>query len=163
MHLFVRNTVEAPYQCIDDQYFKYRSWRRARDAWADFTKNCAPDRYSSDFREGFLEGYVDYLDAGGTGLPPAAPPARYWQTKYQDPDGVRAIQDWNAGFRQGAEAARASGYRDTIVVPLSSLPGQGVLAGHDAVVPIAPEPEQLPVPRKDSGTGRKPDGESPAP
>jgi hypothetical protein len=162
LHLFVRNTVEAPYQCIDEQCFKFRSWRRARDAWTEFARTCPPERNSPDFHEGFLEGYVDYLDAGGTGLPPAAPPARYWQTKYQDPAGVRAIQDWYAGFRAGSEAARLSGYRDTILVPLSSLPGHGVIAGHDAVAPIASDPE-LPAPRKVTSSDGKPDGQSPAP
>ena len=157
LHLFVRNTVEAPCQAVDDQCFKLRSWLRACDAWADYTGNCRSNRYSWDFREGFEEGYVDYLDAGGTGNPPAAPPARYWQTKYQDPAGVQAIRDWFAGFRQGSEAARASGYRDSILVPLSSLPGNETVVVPESTAPAAPALETSPAPRRDMGGDAKPD------
>jgi len=144
MHLFVRNLVEAPCDFVDDQWFKFESWVRARRAWAEVREQCGGNRYTEDFHHGFIEGYVDYLDAGGNGSPPAVPPARYWNTHYESPEGVRAIQDWFVGFRLGAEKARESGYRDTILVPLSTAP---VAAPAPVVAPPAPPAEMAPAPR----------------
>ena len=68
-------------------------------------------------RAGFSDG--DYLEAGGTGQPPAMPPRRYWKAVYQSPEGRLAVQDWYRGFAYGAEMAKASGYRQLVTIPLS--------------------------------------------
>jgi hypothetical protein len=90
--------------------------------------------YSRDYARGFLKGFEDYVYAGGNGLPPPVPPPRYWGIYYQTPEGHQAIEDWFAGFRHGTEAARDSGYREQVLVPLSR--------------PII-EPEDFPAPRPD--------------
>jgi hypothetical protein len=77
------------------------------------------DPFSDDFERGFIDGFVQYMTAGGTGAPPALPPRRYWKGKFQNPSGYQQIQDWFAGYEHGAEIARASNYRTFVTVPVS--------------------------------------------
>lgn len=81
---------------------------------------CEP--FSVDYQLGFVDGFVDFLEAGGTGNPTPLPPRRYWKAKYQNPVGYQCTQDWFRGFQHGANAARASNYRSFVTVPLSDYP-----------------------------------------
>ena len=74
---------------------------------------------SQDYADGFEDGYVDYLFAGGNGQPPPLPPRKYWGRRYQSEWGRRAALDWFAGFRDGAADAKSSGYRELVTVPSS--------------------------------------------
>jgi hypothetical protein len=98
----------------------------AEEAWDEI---CARDGdvYSRHYYRGFMDGFTDYLDAGGSGDPPPLPPRSYWRLYYQTPEGHEAIQDWFSGFRHGADVARASGVRDLVTVPVSSVPPKEVL------------------------------------
>jgi hypothetical protein len=112
--------------------------------------------YSVHFARGFKDGYADYLYAGGTGDPPVAPPWRYRKVTYETPQGVQAVEDWFAGFRQGAYAAYTTGYRQFVVVPaaVSGMPGwyasQGAApqqASTEATLPMPNKtPEEKPMP-----------------
>jgi hypothetical protein len=117
------NMIETPFKelnhCQELRHFN----ALARQAWLHVCATETDHRYSDDYAVGFIEGYVDYLDAGGNGEPPAAPPDRYQLARYHmTPEGVQAIDDWFAGFRHGAAEARASGQRELVVVPLSLPP-----------------------------------------
>lgn len=85
------------------------------------------DCYSADFADGFVEGFADYLFAGGTGEPPAFPPRRYWKETYANASGQQAVQDWFSGFRYGAEMAMVRGDREHTVLAYSGT-GWGYLA-----------------------------------
>jgi len=90
----------------------------AEEAWKEEkTKACPEANYSHDYAHGFKDGYADFLDYGGSGLPPATLPILYRTTCYQTPEGHRAIEDYYAGFAHGAASARASGLRNLKVVP----------------------------------------------
>ncbi|HMO36355.1 MAG TPA: hypothetical protein PKA06_09950, partial [Gemmatales bacterium] len=93
----------------------------AEEAWDEICSRDG-DVYSRHYRRGFFDGFQDYLDSGGTGDPPTLPPRSYWRIYYQTPEGYEAIQDWFEGWRHGASVARASGIRDYITVPVSSIP-----------------------------------------
>ncbi len=77
------------------------------------------DPYTIDHERGFVDGFVDYLVAGGTGDPPPLPPRRYWRGKYQTPFGQQCVHDWFEGYKHGAVVARASNYRSFMMVPVS--------------------------------------------
>jgi hypothetical protein len=79
----------------------------------------AIEPFTVDHELGFVDGYVDYLEAGGTGDPPPLPPRRYWKGKYQNPYGYERMQEWFRGYEHGALAARDSNYRMFVTVPLS--------------------------------------------
>jgi hypothetical protein len=101
-------------RCLRDKDLAHEAWYEVcgRDG----------DIYSRHYYRGFIEGFRDYLDQGGTGEPPVLPPRSYWRLYYQTPEGHAAIQDWFTGFRHGADIARASGVRELVVVPISSVP-----------------------------------------
>lgn len=148
-----RNFIETPIVLVDDLYVAYRDKHRAKDAWEEVRREHPDLNYSKDYGLGFKEGFADYLDAGGNGQPPAVPPFRYRLAHYQTPQGYAAIQDWYAGFRHGAAVARTTGFRDTIVIPISDPP---INAPHPRVPfvsetfvqppPPEPVPESKPMP-----------------
>jgi hypothetical protein len=159
-HLTARNVTQQPVRWIDEVYLKDLATAWAKDAWqkvwAEWHRE-APDRpYPHDFAKGFVEGYVDYIDAGGNGEPPRAAPFRYRLVPYKNPAGVQAAQEWFAGFRYGASVAEASGLREVILVPLSgpiaaavrpSLPSVTPTTGTASKTPAsAPGPPTLPLP-----------------
>jgi hypothetical protein len=155
-----RNLGEGAVYGPNEVVIACRNRKLADRAWEQTRKRFPEAKPSSDYACGFKAGYADYLDAGGTGEPPGVPPACYRLECYETPEGQQAIQDWFAGFRHGAAEARASGLRDTIVVPVSALP---VRPGRpytpvgatgrplDETPPSRPAellpPEKLPVPK----------------
>jgi hypothetical protein len=98
----------------------------AAEAWNDYRDAHSDIPYSTDFADGFRDGFADYLYAGGNGEPPLLPPPCYRSIHYQTAQGFQAKEDWFAGFRQGAAIAQAGGYRQWITGP-SSL-GSSVVA-----------------------------------
>jgi hypothetical protein len=153
-----RNFTELPIQACDEVKSSWRNRRRAEAAWDIVKHGVNADAYTRDYAAGFKDGYQDYLDNGGHGEPPAIPPFRYRQRTYQTPDGLRAIDDWNSGFRHGSAIAHASGYRETIVIPLSSPPINAIdrdpilhlpaTAPSETPPPAVPPTELLPQPKK---------------
>jgi hypothetical protein len=59
------------------------------------------------------------MELGGTGAPPPIPPRRYWKLKYRTPSGHQSVQDWYAGFRDGAAEARDCAYDRWKKIPSS--------------------------------------------
>ena len=150
-----RNVVEAPAKCTDTLVMLYRDRKRAEAAWRGLRQACPDQSFSLDYADGFKEGYVHYLEVG-TAHPPAVPPACYRLSCYQNPAGLAAIQDWFTGFRHGTALAQVSGYRETIVLPLSDppvnavpRPGRQAADAEAAGPPAEPPgpPDELPAPR----------------
>jgi hypothetical protein len=146
-----RNLREAPIYGLNECRVEARNARLARQAWDSLRRSHPEEAYSSDFGDGFQDGYADYLESGGSGQPPAVPPFRYRLARYQTPAGYRAIEDWYAGFRAGAAAAKDSGLRELFVLPLSAPPINAVEtrpAPAPALIPVPPPArEELPPPR----------------
>jgi hypothetical protein len=107
------NTAEVQERCDYEKLAK-ASWETVRT-----TEACA--EWSKDHEDGFIDGFVDYLQFGGPGQPPYVPPKRYWGPKYHTPDGYLAIEEWFAGFRHGVTAAEQSGYRQWAKVPSAHM------------------------------------------
>src|SRR5262249_20791963 len=91
----------------------------ASEAWREVALSGA---YSSDYADGFKEGFAEYLYQGGNGEPPVMAPPRYRRIGYQTAEGHRAVEDWFAGYRHGASEAGARGWRQWIVGPSSLQP-----------------------------------------
>jgi hypothetical protein len=114
-----------------------RDCSRAKEAWREAQAACPDQSYSRDYACGFKAGFRDYLDAGGSGDPPAVPPFRYRLSDYDSPGGHQAVEDWYAGFRHGSTAARASGFRELNLVPLSAPPVDAVAHEQNRIAPGA--------------------------
>jgi hypothetical protein len=115
----VRNVVKTPIIKIDQCAQEHRSHILARHAWQEVLAKCPGEEFSHPYKCGFLAGYADYLQEGGTGDPPPVPPLRYQLLHHQSREGEREAQEWFAGFRHGAGLAKQSGQREWVLVPLS--------------------------------------------
>lgn len=93
----------------------YRCW--ADEAWAAHC-GCGDEVQNTDaYSCGFKDGFVDYVYGGGTGQPPPVAPRRFWDVRERNPSGHAAVADWFAGYRLGAQVAKADGYRDRALAP----------------------------------------------
>src|SRR4051812_6564372 len=72
----LRNLTEGPGPGLDDVASCSRDQEEAEEAWQG-ERRAGRGRYSRDQGGGFVAGYADSLDAGGSGDPPAVPPFRY--------------------------------------------------------------------------------------
>lgn len=155
-----RNVVFLPLYTCTEKADHHRHELLAREAWLQMATQFNEFEYSCDYRRGFVDGYTDYLDYGGTGEPPPVPPPSYRLTGYLNPDGLAAMDDWTIGFRHGAATAKASRLRELSLLPIH-------------LGPVVPQPivnapkardkaEALPPPKKvDPPTEMKP-AEQPA-
>jgi hypothetical protein len=147
------NNISAEtHRNLEDKVEGLRNRRWAKGVWLEVAGQDPQHAYSKDYEQGFIEGFTDYLAAGGTGEPPALPPSKYWKPKYESPEGYQAIEDWFAGFRHGATVAREGGYRRWIILP-SPLVG-GPTDGYSA--PVGPPDAVAPMPRIEGGSRQLP-------
>ena len=98
---------------LDECYARQRAEKRALVAIA----NCHPGT-NSDFRQGFIQAYVD-IALGANGVLPAVPPERYWRACKRDPQGYCEANDWFAGYSAGAQRALGSNWHAHNQVPAS--------------------------------------------
>ncbi len=147
------NAVNEPATRVDTKSIAHRAEKLALDAWLDhlthLPDSCPPDSY----KEGFHEGYKDYLLHGGSGAPPAVPPVKYRRKKNLSPEGQLEVRAYFGGFAEGAKMAKASGYRAFFVIPVSSPMPPEQRTGYDEVgkdkqKAKKPGTEELPVPRQ---------------
>jgi hypothetical protein len=150
----LRNVLLAPVDGTHEFMRVQRNQELAWAAWREVSKEEPDHAYSIDYRQGFYDGYTDYLTFGGSGDAPPAPPHYYRTPHYETPEGRQAVRDWFAGFRHGAANACASGQRQPIVLPLgrpplpSTDPGAMRSANRRADSLVLPNPpEDLPPPR----------------
>jgi hypothetical protein len=166
-----RNLIVEPARYCTDQKLFRRSRKQAEAAWNEVVGQYPEaEGYSCDYRDGFLDGFADYLDFGGHGEPPNVPPPRYRRAKYATPEGYRAIEDWYAGFRHGAATAHASGLRQLVTLPVIippdpyATPPNPTDPGADTQpVTSPPEGATLPNPRVMPPAPAVPPGPAPAP
>lgn len=166
-HLATRNLTQEPIRWWDDCVcFKNKAKKHAEAAWAEVVCQNSGQSYSEDYGSGFLEGFVDYLDSGGNGEPPVAPAFRYRLSSYKNPEGIRAAEDWFAGFRHGATVARMTGLRNNVLVPLSApilapsnspsdSPGDGRPALTPQIVPGSSNAEMTGKPQDTPAVGEE--------
>jgi len=137
-----RNVLNEPAELHDNKKLCRQLRREAEAEWACVRMREPQGAFTADFADGFVDGYVDYLDSGGTAQPPAVPPLRYRRSRYMSVEGHALIRDYYSGFRYGSEVAVASGRRDLITVPIL-LPEPRV----DAPVQARQIPENGATPR----------------
>src|SRR5690606_16234644 len=112
---------------------------------------CPDGAASIYYVRGFIDGFSEYVYAGGL-EPPPAPPPTFWNLPWRTPSGHEAAADWFAGYRHGARAAHNGGYRDLGIVHASfaytpgylPMPGPGATPIGSEPLPPALETEPLP-------------------
>lgn len=114
-----RNLQNEPQLVLGDMYLQHKLKSLAKDALDECTRRYPRKTASPDFREGFIDGFVDYLDNGGPGVLPAVPPWKYRKTKFLTLEGQTRIQLYFQGFQYGQDVAIASGQRAFLIVPVT--------------------------------------------
>ncbi len=125
-----RNLYECPRRAADTCTLEDRCRKWAETNWKEFAADCVDKDFSPPFKEGFSDGFTDYLVFGGKGKPPAIPPFHYQLFGVYTVPGERSdeAREWFEGFRTGAARARMTGLREQIVIPLSAQPINAVEA-----------------------------------
>jgi hypothetical protein len=112
------NLKNKTHQRVDEHHLSKRLRAEAQAAFGEVCRQYPGQPFTEEFRDGFTEGYVDYLEHGGLVQPPAAPPPRYRRNDYLSPEGHALIKDYFAGFQYGAEVALATGRREFLTIPI---------------------------------------------
>jgi hypothetical protein len=166
---------------VHNFWFRHQIDVAADEAWRKVIAHCGGRTLSSGYAEGFHTGFVEYVEAGGDGYPPTAPPYCMRCDVLRSPDRQQLIIDYYAGYKHGTEVAKFERLRDLVIVPLGRQPQptspgftitpvpkddprqpdpfapQGPLPPGFRTSPgdapntqssVAPQPQELPVPRK---------------
>jgi hypothetical protein len=158
-HYAARNIVNEPHVVWTQHAIAHDLRKSARSAWEEVKGQCPEYAASAEYRDGFVDGYVDYLDRGGEGTLPAVPPAKYTRhKKYFTETGQCLVKVYFLGFKHGQEVAIASGRRELLTVPVL-LPQQptGPVAFNVQPAPGHVPPPMMPYPTPpDTGTAAAP-------
>ncbi len=149
-----RNAINEPHLVTSLLSLEYDLRKQAKEAWQQVRAEYPRRAFTAEFRDGFLDGYVDYLDRGGNGSLPAVPPAKYIrQKKYFTEEGHCLLKDYFLGFKYGQEIAIATGKRQFLTVPVllpqepSGPPAFQLAASPSPAAPAPPRQAELPRPR----------------
>lgn len=120
----------------------FHNLQLAKQMWNDIVANCPEGTYSKDYARGFKDGFVGYIEGGGSGDPPPVPPEDYRCSVNHTVEGRKAVDDWFGGWRHGSSIAKQTGRRELSMTPV-------VMAPPDAAhldPPGVPLPPGMPVP-----------------
>jgi len=106
-----RTMVNEPLLATDEFVLKHRFKALAHESFMEFKRDKNGPRCGACFKEGYVDGFIDQLENGGTTDPPAQPPRHYWTASSLTPKGQERASMYFDGFRTGAEMALASGLR----------------------------------------------------
>lgn len=155
IHNTHRTLVNEPLLASDDYILRKRFRILAHHSFAEYKRSERGAHCPCHFKDGFIDGYIDQLENGGTTDPPAQPPRRYWVANNLTPAGQERTTQYFNGFRTGAEMALASGLRRSfqakMFVPDTADFATHVPGGNRMSQPDSPE-TPLTTPRLDLNT-----------
>jgi hypothetical protein len=140
----VKNVYSTPEEKIQECMFRHRLQKIARTTFQRIQQE-QPTNYSRAYAKGFEDGFVDFVDRNGSGDPPAIPPQCYQRDVVRSPEGQVEIEDWYSGFRHGVTAARVSGLRERVIVPIGLPPRLSIEPTNAEVVPGQMGEEAVPL------------------
>jgi hypothetical protein len=154
--LAAKNIVHDMALYTSDVKFAHRLRSTAEAAW-DIHRPTDPILgRSKDYRKGFIDGYVAFLENGGPPGPPPTPRVQYSRNRKLNPEGHAGAELYLEGYAHGAAQAEASGERSVLVLPGGSPPPE---AFPPPVVTVMPSPVPLPRESPPSRSTEPPPGE----
>ena len=103
---------------VTDRVLRSQDRRLALQAWREASAQLGPQPHPREFRDGFIDGFIDRAN-GATGCAPDTPPPKYYSWRYLTPHGAMAVQSWFAGYPYGVAAAERCGVADARVAQVS--------------------------------------------
>jgi hypothetical protein len=101
-------TASCCYDCIDDTVTGCHDQLEAKMAWRR-CKGCFCEvEYYSDFRDGFIAGYIHVMNGGGC-CRPTLPPRKYWSLCTRGCDNNCRVVAWYNGWDSGVAQALRDG------------------------------------------------------
>lgn len=152
-----RTIVNEPLLATDEFILKQRFKKLAHESFAEFRRGGDAPKCNSCFKEGYIDGFIDQLENGGTTDPPAQPPRHYWTAGSLTPQGQNRASRYFDGFKTGAEMALASGLRKAYQAKMF-VPDASLFSSHipRATRPADPSESALPAPRSENPSGDTP-------
>jgi hypothetical protein len=138
-------------ECVDDFMVSYRNRALAEKAWYRLKDRFPKDRYSREFKDGFISGYVD-IASGGYGCSPSVAPSRYWGWRYQSGHGQQAVNSWFHAFPLGVQAGEQDGVGNWQQIRTNGMASTNLVIpatggeGSEATNPFDIEEEFVPLP-----------------
>ncbi|MGB0598589.1 MAG: hypothetical protein ACPGLY_18020 [Rubripirellula sp.] len=125
-----RGTVNAlrNSDCVDEFMIGYRNRAMAEKAWHCRKHRFGNQPYGHEYKEGFIDGYVE-IAGGGLGCCPTLAPSRYWGWKYQSATGLQAVNAWFEGYPMGVQAAEQDGIGNWGRIQTMGVPTAGGIGG----------------------------------
>jgi hypothetical protein len=105
-------------QFHDDEHIDKQLRKEARIAFNEMNRQYPHRCFGDDFRDGFIDGYTEYLDRGGNADLPAMPPVKYRRHTFFNAEGHARIKDYFLGYKYGLDVALATGCRQFYQVPI---------------------------------------------
>ena len=96
-------------ECIDEFMISYRNRAMAEKAWHCNRNQLCDKRYEREFKDGFIQGYME-VATGGDPCTPLVAPSTYCGWEYQCADGHNAVNAFFQGFPAGVQAADQDGH-----------------------------------------------------
>lgn len=96
------------YECIDNNVTGCHDHLEAKFAWHQSRRCFSEVEYISDFRDGFIDGYVHVMNGGGL-CKPTLPPRKYWSLTTRGADNNCRIVAWYNGWSSGVAQAQRNG------------------------------------------------------
>ncbi|MEE2937409.1 MAG: hypothetical protein VYA84_15585 [Planctomycetota bacterium] len=146
-----RGTVHAlrNSDCVEEFMIGYRNRAMAEKAWHCRKHRFGNQPHGHEYKEGFIDGYIE-IATGGLGCCPKIAPSRYWGWKYQSATGRQAVNAWFEGYPMGVQAAEQEGIGNwgriqTMGVPTAGGVGSSCNScGSGVVDPLNGMPEMIP-------------------
>ena len=130
----------------------YTNRALAEKAWIRHKHRYIGLQYLREFKDGFIDGYID-VATGGTGCTPDLAPRKYWGWSYQTPHGHAAVGAYFRGFPIGAKAADEDGVghwrqiqtsgANQSVIPMAMLYGDQSMGSFNFPESNVPVPEVI--------------------
>jgi len=124
---------------ISDCRLEARIKKDAEDMLREVCHRHANKVFSKEFREGFLDGYRDFLTYGGPIRPPAQAPPHYRTAQYLSPEGHCKVREYFLGFQYGSECAQTTNRRQFFTHLVLMQEGQAPTPLEITVIPPPPE------------------------
>lgn len=120
----IENVQSTTAKVFAEHRFKNQSRDLAELAWLEACHEAAPHQQNPDgeYHRGFVDGFMDFLSANGTGEPPGTLPLHLRSPILRTSKEQQDIYDWVAGFRHGSSVAARDQWRNRIVVPIPLPP-----------------------------------------